>query len=95
MTKTPISPTQSHLTPSLGLNTFEFLDELRRSPAAVRRRRFLGPIACVILTQGQRVTDISTIAMLVEGSAKQAMLTPCKNGTNRLVQALKWGSAQR
>jgi len=53
----------SHLTPSLGMNPFEFLDGL-----FIANSRFLGLsvtedfviLACVVLTQCQRVTDRQT-----------------------------------
>ena len=76
----------SHLTPSLGVNPFEFLDEL-----FVTKTRVLGLspgedfviLACVVLTQCQRVSDgrtdgWTTRPQLIQGSAKQAILTPCK-----------------
>jgi len=54
---------QSHLTPSLGVNPFEFLDEL-----FIPKTRVLGLsvgedfviLACVVFTQCQRVTDGQT-----------------------------------
>ena len=52
-----------HLTPSLGMNPFEFLDEL-----FIAKTRVLGLsvgedfviLVCVVLTQCQRVTDRQT-----------------------------------
>jgi len=62
------------------VNTFGFLDELY-----IPKTRVLGLsvgedfviIACVILTQYQRETDIPMMANT--GLAWPAMLTPCKN----------------
>ena len=46
----------SHLTPSLGLNLFEFLDELFVAKTRVPGEDFV-ILGCVVLTQCQRVTD--------------------------------------
>ena len=74
---------RSHLTPSLGVNPFEFLDEF-----FIPKTRVLGEdfviLACVVFTQCQRVTDRQTDrqtdipTMASTGLAYQAMLTPCK-----------------
>jgi len=78
----------SHLTPSLGVNPIEFLNQL-----FIRETRVLGLsvgvdfviLAFVVFTQCQRVTDGQTDGrtdiptMASTGLALQAMLTPCKN----------------
>ena len=63
--KSRIFLTRSHLTPSLRVNLFEFLDELLIAKIRVPRAMVLGLsfgedfviLACVFLTQCQRVTD--------------------------------------
>ena len=62
--KLRIFPTPSHLTPSLGANHFEFLDEF-----FIPKTRVLGLsvgedfmiLACVVFTQCQRVSDGQTV----------------------------------
>ena len=75
----------SHLTPSLGVNPFEFLDKFFIPKTRVLVL-FVGEdfviLACVVFTQYQRVTDGRTDgqrsrSQLVQGL--QLPLTPCKN----------------
>ena len=58
-TENRLLSTSSYLTPSLGLNLFEFLDDLsgkNYDPGRSISEDFM-ILACVILTQYQRVTD--------------------------------------
>jgi len=92
----------SHLTPSFGVNPFVFLDELF---IAKSKTRFLGLsvgedfaiLACVILTQCQRVTDGETDVqpdrITNTGLCIASYLTPCKNGkVRRKLQTHYWQS---
>ena len=58
--KLRIFPPHSHLTPSLGMNPFEFLDELFIAKTRLSVNVDFVILACVVLTQYQSVTDRRT-----------------------------------
>jgi len=82
--KRQFSLRHSHLTPSLGVNPFEFLAELYIAKIGVVGLS-VGVdcliLACVVLIQRQRLTDGQTENSTVYRALRgwQGTMTPCKN----------------